>query len=516
MQIEQQRSQFSIYIFSNPQRVGPGLKNHFEEIGYDSTYASSLQVLLSYIDDKTPHLVILDLESVGEGLTTFVSAILEKSSEILISIVATAEDFNALQSFRDFGLSNVLVEGESFYERAAWLVDKDCEALYYRYQNEEIFTQLQDFKKQNEKIQIENENLISKVNEQDEIFRFIAEEKKEKESQNTPKIISQLSQYSIADSKDAILQSFMNFAGEGEPSLKGIYFKFLSTAQTLLATHSLGLPVESIQGLGVKMEVAEFSKFEECVWKGEIPQSLKLILKEVFYVGDVEIKILKGLNNLIDGIFVYWPPVDSFQIAESWAILSLYYRNYNLEKRMSKIEIYDTETELNNRNFYFESLQAEVVRARRIEKPVSVVRLRLDQFQNIKKSLGENRFKLVMNYLATILQKTSRVNDFSCRLNESDIGLILPHCSRKGAAIRAERLRRTFEQLIQAQMGGLISMPVTMSAGVSEYPSLSSSAQTLDESALAALNHIIEKSGNKVCLYKATHEFKPDFHVAII
>lgn len=57
-------------------------------------------------------------------------------------------------------------------------------------------------------------------------------------------------------------------------------------------------------------------------------------------------------------------------------------------------------------------------------------------------------------------------------------------------------------------------MKVSVSLGVSEYPSLCDSARTLDETATKALLHIVDKGGNKICLYKAPDSHRPEFEVA--
>ena len=91
----------------------------------------------------------------------------------------------------------------------------------------------------------------------------------------------------------------------------------------------------------------------------------------------------------------------------------------------------------------------------------------------------------------------------------NEMAMILPHCSKKGAAIRAERLRRIVEGTTFMENG----MKVSISLGVSEYPSLCDSAKTLDETATKALTHILDKGGNKICLYKAPDSHHPEFEV---
>ena len=114
-----------------------------------------------------------------------------------------------------------------------------------------------------------------------------------------------------------------------------------------------------------------------------------------------------------------------------------------------------------------------------------------------------------MRSIAAIVKKTSRINDMACRTDDNEISLILPHCSRKGAALRTERLRR----IVENHSFTISGVKITISSGVSEYPSLASNAEDLAAGASQALHFISTHGGNKVCLYKPPQEFKPDFEV---
>ncbi|MGZ3691590.1 MAG: GGDEF domain-containing protein, partial [Pseudobdellovibrio sp.] len=99
--------------------------------------------------------------------------------------------------------------------------------------------------------------------------------------------------------------------------------------------------------------------------------------------------------------------------------------------------------------------------------------------------------------------------DYTCRTAENEFSLILTNCNRKGAALRAERLRQTLKTESFSEAGIL----VTVSQGISEYPSLTKSADNLDESARKTLDFIVTKGGDKICIYKAPVDHKPDFQV---
>jgi diguanylate cyclase (GGDEF)-like protein len=124
--------------------------------------------------------------------------------------------------------------------------------------------------------------------------------------------------------------------------------------------------------------------------------------------------------------------------------------------------------------------------------------------------LGETVRDELLKSVGTIISKTSRTNDVTCRTAANEIAMILPHCSRKGAALRAERIRRIIEGTSFIDNG----MKLSISLGISEYPTLCDSAKTLDETASKALLHIADKGGNKICLFKASESHQPEYEVA--
>ena len=111
--------------------------------------------------------------------------------------------------------------------------------------------------------------------------------------------------------------------------------------------------------------------------------------------------------------------------------------------------------------------------------------------------------------MAEIIKKTSRLPDYICRTNENEFSIVLTNCNRKGAALRAERLRQSLKMESFSKAG----IVVTVSQGISEYPSLTKSAAVLDETARKTLEFILTKGGDKICIYKAPSDHKPDFQV---
>jgi diguanylate cyclase (GGDEF)-like protein len=156
-------------------------------------------------------------------------------------------------------------------------------------------------------------------------------------------------------------------------------------------------------------------------------------------------------------------------------------------------------------------LEEEMQRAKRLQKPLSLVRISIDQFAQIEVTMGRTNRDLILKAVAALLKKTSRVNDICCRTDENRISLLLPHSGQKGSTLRAERIRRMIENHSFAMSG----LKVTVSCGVSEYPSLVNKPEELDASVNQALQFVVSRGGNRVCLFRPAGDFKPEFDVPV-
>jgi diguanylate cyclase (GGDEF)-like protein len=123
--------------------------------------------------------------------------------------------------------------------------------------------------------------------------------------------------------------------------------------------------------------------------------------------------------------------------------------------------------------------------------------------------MGEATRDLILKSIASVMNKTGRANDVTCRTSMNEFSIVLPHCSKKGASLRAERLRRLIESHTLMDSG----LKVTVSLGASEYPTLCRDHTSLDDSAAKSMRFIASKGGNRICLYKAPDNFVPDYGV---
>lgn len=104
----------------------------------------------------------------------------------------------------------------------------------------------------------------------------------------------------------------------------------------------------------------------------------------------------------------------------------------------------DRLTGLANRRRLEESLQTEVLRARRYGKPFSVIMLDIDYFKVVNDSFGHQAGDNVLVAIAGLLTRTARETDVAGRWGGEEFLLVCPETELQVVAALAERLRVEF------------------------------------------------------------------------
>lgn len=493
MNIRDYSSQFTVFVFTTDVDAGASAKVYLSQAGYDAYYFQDPETLEQRLKENPPHILVFSTAALAGSLSDFVKIVQDINEEIKFIAVSNVSQFDILAQYNSFGFVDVISDESAALEsRIVWSVDRACEKLYLTYQNEQIFDELQATK--------------SKV---EEVHAAAVSSLKQAETEkSTPHVSMRITDYRSAQSKEDLIQKYLNHL----PNALCIFFKFLPSVRSFVATHAQGIPASDIQGVGVQLETGDTKDLTTQMAMGLLPARFNDMLVEAFHFSPPKALPLYA-HHALEGVFVYSGNIsqaEASQLAEEFSLLSLCYSTFTLEKKVDALEVQDFVTELYNRNFYQKALGDEVSRARRLKQPISVVKIAMDDFYEIESSLGEAVRDELLKSVATIITKTSRTNDLTCRTSANEIAMILPHCSKKGAALRSERLRRIIEGTSFMDNG----MKVSISLGVSEYPSLCDSAKTLDETSTKALLHITDKGGNKICLYKAPETHRPEFEVA--
>lgn len=490
MKIREVASQFSVFVFWTDIDRGAGLKVALAQAGYDAFFFQDQEVLMNRLQEKPPHLLVFPTGSVTGNLSDFVEKALAINSEIRFIVLAKPSQFETLAAYNQYGLVDLLEnQREGLEARTVFAVDRACEKLYLQYQNEYLVEQTQSLHEaaaQTQAAQQENEQKIQRMG---------------------PPLDVRIKDYLTAESKEELLRRWILALGE----TPCVYLTYLPTVHSLAAIFSTVMDPVQLQSMTCLLTPAEAKDFEKQISVGFVPPSLQNFLVATFQMSHPRL-LPVFVRGKLEGIAAFssgLPISQKDRLQDEFSLMSLAYAHLSLEKRLDLLEVVDPVTEVYNRKFYESRLQEEWARARRSKRPLAVMKLALDDFFELEQTLGESTRDQLLKNLAQVILKTGRTNDVVCRSGANEFSVIMTHFTKQGTTLRAERLRRIIEGSQMLENG----LKISVSIGISEYPSLCSSSASLDETATKALGYILDKGGNRLCLYKAPPDHKPEFEV---
>ena len=160
--------------------------------------------------------------------------------------------------------------------------------------------------------------------------------------------------------------------------------------------------------------------------------------------------------------------------------------NLNLRETLRQQSIRDPLTDLFNRRYMEESLERELRREGRSQKPVGIVMLDIDHFKRVNDTYGHDAGDAVLRQLGHFLKEHTRGGDIACRYGGEEFILILPEASLEQTHACAEKYRQDFKVLPLLHNGRLID-PITLSFGVAAYPEHGATREAVLRAADAAL-----------------------------
>jgi diguanylate cyclase (GGDEF)-like protein len=171
--------------------------------------------------------------------------------------------------------------------------------------------------------------------------------------------------------------------------------------------------------------------------------------------------------------------------------------NLSLRERLRSQSIRDQLTGLYNRRYMEESLERELVRARRAGRTVAVILADLDKFKSVNDTHGHDAGDELLKAVSHLFQAHLRAGDIVCRYGGEEFLFVLPEASLSAARTRAEELRASVSALSVPFRGGTLDA-VSVSLGVAVFPDQGGSMTMLLQAADRALYRAKARGGNSV------------------
>ncbi len=171
-----------------------------------------------------------------------------------------------------------------------------------------------------------------------------------------------------------------------------------------------------------------------------------------------------------------------------------------LQERLENQAARDELTGALNRRVCREILEEQVTASRISGKSFAVVFIDIDYFKSINDQYGHQVGDVVLKAFVNKVEEHLRESDFIFRWGGEEFLLLLPHLDESKHFRVADKIRQTIEDN-RIILGDKTEVALTVSMGVSTYPSQGSTIEQLIEKADIAMYRAKANGRNKVELY---------------
>lgn len=180
------------------------------------------------------------------------------------------------------------------------------------------------------------------------------------------------------------------------------------------------------------------------------------------------------------------------------SLAGISFHNALLHQQIKESSITDDLTGLYNHRLLKTQLERELKLAQRYGKFFSVILLDLDNFKDYNDNFGHLEGDEALRKIGDILKKNTRTSDFPSRYGGDEFAVICPNTTLEEAVFVASKLQETVSNFHFRGAGKDKHFKITMSAGVSVFPTHANNIKDLLRAADNALFKAKAKGGNKL------------------
>jgi diguanylate cyclase (GGDEF)-like protein len=193
--------------------------------------------------------------------------------------------------------------------------------------------------------------------------------------------------------------------------------------------------------------------------------------------------------------------IEPLAILITLAPMYMIYRSIQLPFLKAKSEM-DQKTGLLNATTFHETLEKELARAERYNRPLTLVMSDLDYLRQINNTHGHLVGDRVLIETGKTLKKVFREFDIVSRFGGEEFAVILPETSRENVIHVVERARRAVEEMLIPAENADEPIRVTMSFGIAGRDEVIENTTDLIHNADMALYHAKGSGRNCIGVYK--------------
>lgn len=492
MDIKSIRSDFTVFVVDDEESILSIVEEALEKAGYQCEIFPTGEAAFERLQKSPPHVVLSDIRMPGISGIELLEKIRAISQDIQFIIMTSHASLDTAITAMRLGAYDYLHKPFENLEDVVKTVDRTIEKLFLQYENEQLLAELET-----------KNTALSQLNAR------ISQEKEE-----VLLINNLMAKFSKARGINEVVQTFVDQTSLMLGSVPTVFLTYYPSYFSYVVTNCTLMDKEKIKNVGLNLKDQPKEVNEGLIKDPQNAPLLKQMVQKFFNVDNfLSIPIADEVGAR--GIFLILKEltdVSQRRLLDSFIqIFLVSHANAIMQKNIHDMAIKDALTGLFNRRFFNQKLEEEISRSRRTRMPVSLIYFDVDHFKKYNDQNGHPMGDVLLKMISKILQQSARTNDIVARVGGEEFVYILPHTDKMGAAIKAEKLRRTIEATNFPHGEKQPLGRVSISLGVSEYPSLASDPESLVKSADEALYHVKATTRNKVCLATAPPGFKPDF-----
>jgi len=156
-------------------------------------------------------------------------------------------------------------------------------------------------------------------------------------------------------------------------------------------------------------------------------------------------RLIGSLHLGLQGDMLIMGEEEEHLLAHLAAIISSCFKAAVSRQQVSQLTLLDPLTHISNLRGFGRDIAREIARARRAVKPVTVLMLEIDEFEDLYKYYGERRSQFVIRKVAERLSSNLRATDLLARLGQPKFAVLIPGSGELLGQEIAERMRGDIE-----------------------------------------------------------------------
>ena len=185
--------------------------------------------------------------------------------------------------------------------------------------------------------------------------------------------------------------------------------------------------------------------------------------------------------------------------------ISMAIANVQMRDQLHDQSVRDPLTGLFNRRHMTDQLRKFISLSQTSGAPVSLIAVDVDHFKKFNDNHGHDAGDMVLRAVGSVLQQSCDGDEIACRMGGEEFTLILPGSSPSDVQNRAEKLRKSVED-IAVRYGEKTLPRITISLGIAHYPTHGTMPQDLMRAADDALYDAKARGRNQVRLAALPHQ----------